>query len=1550
MTAPPRPSAEPVPIAIVGIGCRLPGGVVDAESFWRLLTTGTDAISEIPADRFAIDAYLDDAPATRGKVMSKWGGFIQQRFEEFDAGFFGISRTYAERLDPQQRLLLETAWEALEDAGADVPALQGSPTGVFIGQWLSDFEHRLFADHDAIDFASTLGSGRYAVPGRLSYAFGFRGPSLSLDAGCSAGLAAVHLAVRSLRSGESTLALAGGVNVILQPHIHVAYSQSRMMATDGRCKFGDARGDGYVRAEGVAVVVLKPLDRAHADGDRVYAVIRGSAVNSDGDSSGSMGTPSRVGQEELVRQALRDARVDPADVTYVEAHGTGTRAGDPVELSVLSAVLSEGRAPGTPAWVGSVKTNIGHTEATAGVAGLIKAALMVQRAEIPPSLHFGEPNPDVAWDSSPVAIPTSLGPWPAVPGPRIAGVSSFGIGGTNAHVVLASDDAPAGPAPGAVTDTAGLLLLPLSARSDAALRALATRYAELLAGPDAPPAADICAAAAMRRSALSHRAAFVHADRESLAAALRGFADGGPATADGVVHDRAPRRVGFVVPGQGAQWNGMARQLFAQQPVFRDALVECDAAARQHAPWSIVDQLHAADDAPGYLGHRIEVIQPTLVALAIAYAAWLRSLGIEPHAVVGHSLGEVAAAAIAGAIDVASAMRIIVQRSRLMQQTSGQGAMAVVELSHAEAALRLRGYETDVSVAVSNSPRSSVISGAPGVVDRILADLQQEGVFCRLVKVDVASHSPQMAPLASALVPMLSDLTPRGSTVPIYSTVDASVRDGADFDAPYWGRNLTHPVRFGDTVQRMLADGISAFVELGPHPVLVQAIEQVAAAGKFDAVATACGRRDHSDVAMALGVIATLWAHGAAVPWRRLMSAPVRPVRLPAYPWQRERYWIDAANLRPANGGGARSPALSADAQQSLYTLTWQPASVPTPRAGSKAAERWLIVASSPSVTPSADDGHASVDARMLAERLSNSGSDAHVVSSMQEAGAAARRLQSDGGPIGVIVLPAADDCIAYAPVAGLHALRDAVGADAKVLPRLWWVTVGAFAVTGELPASSAPHRAALWGAARVVSAEHPEFWGGLIDLAPSSDQRLRSEQIAAQVMGDDEDQVAFRGRERYLLRFVPADGTPALTFAWRADAAYLITGGFGGVSMAMARGMVEAGARRIVLLARAPLPPRATWSSLDPDSPIALRVAAVRDLERAGAAVHVLHADVADEVALRAAVDAYNAEGWPPIDGVIHNAAVLRNRLSHEMSRDDFSAVLAPKLAGALVLDRLFPSVRLFVVASSMSVFWGPPGMANYAAANAGMDAVVALRRTRGAHALSIQWGPWKDVGMVKIEQMQRNFEALESFGVRSIDPQEGVALFASLLTRPEPVVSVLPIDWSVYRQARRGRDVPLFRAIPEASPSSDATTPDAELQQMLTATPLDRKTMLDAVVRRVVGAVLRRAPSALDARQPFGSMGVDSLLALEIRNRLEGALQRPLTATLAWNFPTVQSLVAHLDGLLVPLAAPVPAAPLDSARPMAEAVAVSADLSGILSLSDDEAMRALRRRGRAR
>lgn len=891
-------------VAIVGIGCRFPGSVESPDDFWRLLSGGVDAISEIPSSRIDLSHFFDPRPATPGRMMTRWGGFLDH-IDEFDPGFFGMSPREAERMDPQQRLVLEAAWEALEDAGIDAKRVEGSNAGVFVGQWLNDFEARLFVDPEGVDFQMTTGSGRYATSGRISYVLGLRGPSITLDTACSSSLAAVHFAVRSIRDGQCSLALAGGVNVILQPHISVAYSQSRMMAPDGRCKFGDASGDGYVRSEGAALIVLKALDQALADGDRIYAVVRGTAVNNDGRSSGSMGTPSRVGQEELLRSAYRDAGLAPGRVGYVEAHGTGTRAGDPVELAALGAVLGEGRAPGQRAYVGSVKTNFGHTEGAAGVAGLIKVALALHHGAIPPNLHFKTPNPTIPWADAPFQIPTSLQPWPASDGPKVGGVSAFGIAGTNAHIVLEQATGPASRSE--LPAARDLAILPLSAASPEALHAVAGRYADLIEGAQPVSLQDVCWNAALTRAALDQRAVFVAADRAGMADALRRYAAGEVAAAEGAVHSAARPKIAFVLPGQGAQWTGMARELASREPEFRSALEQCDAAARKYVDWSIVEQLAAEPGTPTYKLDQIDVIQPVLVALAIAYARLWRLLGVVPDAVVGHSMGEVGAACIAGVLDLDQAMRIICRRSALMRRTSGQGAMALVDLAMDEARARIAGHEHQISVAVSNSPRSSVISGDPEAVRLVMAGLEADQVFCRLVKVDVASHSPQMEPLAAELKAELADLRPQPAHTPIYSTVLARRAEGEEFGADYWARNMRQPVMFGQAVGKLIDDGVTVFVELGPHPVLLPSIAQTAQASSVEALTIACGRREESEQATFFTSLGALWAGGVEVDWRLALGA-VRPrISLPFYPWQRERHWLPAADIATVTRGHGRA-------------------------------------------------------------------------------------------------------------------------------------------------------------------------------------------------------------------------------------------------------------------------------------------------------------------------------------------------------------------------------------------------------------------------------------------------------------------------------------------------------------------------------------------------------------------------------------------------------------------------------------------------------------------
>jgi acyl transferase domain-containing protein/NADPH:quinone reductase-like Zn-dependent oxidoreductase len=915
------------PVAVVGLSCRFPGANGLAE-FWRLLSTGNDAITEVPASRYDIDAYHDPRPGTPHRIVSRMGGFLDQ-IDEFDAGYFGVAPREAERMDPQQRLLLETTAEAIADAGLTPRRLSGLRAGVYIGGMASTYWEML-SGAGITDLYAASGGARSFMSGRVSFAFDLRGPSVSVDSACSSGLSALHLAYQSVRTGENALAVAGGVNLVTSAAETMPFSQAKMLAPDGRCKFGSTHGDGFVRSEGVAVVVLRPLAQAEADGDAIHAVIYGSALGNDGQSEEYLMTPSGLGQEETLRAAYASAGVPAGQVDYIEAHGTGTPAGDPVELGALGAVAGAGRPGPDPCLVGSVKSNIGHTEAASGLAGFIKVVLSLQHRQIPASLHATELTGKVDWDGLRLRLVREISEWPQTGRPGLAGVSSFGISGTNAHIVVGEYQA-AQPAQDAAANPPQAELLVLSAPDPAALSALATRYAEFLEpGGDAHGLAvrDVCFSAATRRAHLESRLTAVGASPAELAGRLRAYAAGESrprlgATGFAPVDAARPRTV-FIFPGQGSQWDGMGRELLASSPVFRDALNRCDDVIKAETGWSLIARLTGEDATAA----SIDTIQPTLWAMETALCAVLRDWGIEPDCVVGHSMGEVAAACAAGALSLADAGAVICRRSRLLKAVAGQGAMYSVELSVTDAAAALAGHEDLVSVAVSNSPTSTVISGDPQALTTIVNSLAERDIFCRPVKVDVASHSPQMDQLRADLLTSLSGLRPRTGQIPLYSTVDDAPCDGSGLDATYWVRNLREPVQFGAAVAHLAEQGATVFVEISPHPILLAPVQECLTLAGADATAAGCLRRDEPERASMLDTAGALHRAGYPVSWDAVFGTPAaRYVRLPAYPWQRRRFWFtsDAGGPRPvvtstvAGTGPARHVERVVDLTQEPY-------------------------------------------------------------------------------------------------------------------------------------------------------------------------------------------------------------------------------------------------------------------------------------------------------------------------------------------------------------------------------------------------------------------------------------------------------------------------------------------------------------------------------------------------------------------------------------------------------------------------------------------------------
>ncbi|AEI43015.1 polyketide synthase PksE [Paenibacillus mucilaginosus KNP414] len=906
------------PIAIIGVGCRFPGGAHSPELYWKLLTEGRDAVTEVPADRWSIHSYYDPERSKQAKTVTKWGGFLD-RIDEFDAGFFGMSPREAAFLDPQQRLLLEVALEALEDGGQPLERMAGSRTGVYIGGFTLDYKLLQFQESNRhlVDSHTATGSMMTLLSNRLSYMFDLRGPSVSVDTACSSSLVAVHLACQSLWNGESEMALAGGVNVMIKPEYTIAESKAGMLSPDGRSKAFDASANGYVRGEGAGIVVLKPLARALADGDPVYACIRGTAVNQDGHSSG-LTVPRGEAQEALLLEAYAKAGITPDQIQYVEAHGTGTPVGDPIEANALGRILSRGRDAASPCYIGSVKTNFGHTEAAAGIAGLIKTALSLKHRLIPPHLHLQQPNPQIRFGEHLLQVPEAVTPWPSAggqAGQALAGVNSFGFGGTNAHVVL--EEAPAiARRAGSDEDGDGAgksYLFPVSARSKEALAALAAAYAERIAefrsSAQPPSLHDWCYTASLRRSHHRFRLSAAAGSWSELGDQLAAAAQEEPAAGLHVGADHVPASEPvFVFTGMGPQWWAMGQQLYREDGIFREAADRCDEAFRKASGWSILEAMLKPQEESRM--EETEIAQPANFVLQVALAALLEARGIRPKAIVGHSAGEAAAAYVSGALSLDDAALLIYHRSRLQQMTTGQGRLAAVGLSLEEAAPRLAGLEDRVSFAAVNSPGSVTLVGEPQALEKIVSAIEAEGVFSRYLRGKVPYHSHYMDPLREELLTSLSGLAPRDEHIPLYSTVTGAQISGRELGAAYWWHNVRETVRFADAAAALIEEGHTTFIEIGPHPVLSSSLQECLSRLGRTGTTAASLRRGEEETRCVLEALGALYTAGATVDWSSMYPFGGDPVSLPMYPWQRERHWQESPEAEAERLGCECHPLL----------------------------------------------------------------------------------------------------------------------------------------------------------------------------------------------------------------------------------------------------------------------------------------------------------------------------------------------------------------------------------------------------------------------------------------------------------------------------------------------------------------------------------------------------------------------------------------------------------------------------------------------------------------
>ncbi len=1463
------------PIAIIGIGCRFPGDIDDTESFWQLLVNEVDAISQMPAGRFDSSRYYDSTPAMAGKIITREGGFLDA-IDHFDADFFKVSGYEASNVDPQQRLLLEVAWEALETAGLVPARLAGSKTGVFVGMWTSDYEALAQSSSDNIDLYITTGVGRYSASGRLSYTFDFRGPSMTLDTACSSSLVAIHLACQSLRNGESDLVLACGANLIITPPISIGYSRSGMLSPDGRCKFGDKSANGYVRSEGIGVIVLKRLSDALRDGDPIRAVIRGSGVNNDGQTGRSLVAPGIGGQTEVLKAAYQDAEVLPGEVGYVETHGTGTPIGDPVELKALGTILREGRSVDDPCWIGSVKTNIGHTEAASGMAGLIKAVLCLEHGEIPASLHFHEPNPNIPWAELPLKLVSQRVSW-ASSKPRYAGINSFGVTGTNAHVVLEAAPERDASALDKANHAEEPLILPLSAHKPDAVAELIKKYRTLL---DNEPVnlKDVVYTTAIRRTHHAYRAAFVGHSASELAEQMASWSSASTIYSS--------RKVAFVFPGQGGQWLGMGRQLMQAEPVFRTMIERCEQAMQPYVHFQLTALL-AGSEADFSLDD-IGMIQPAIFAVQVGLAELWRAKGIEPDAVIGHSMGEVAAAYTAGVLSLEDAASIICMRSQLMRRVSGLGAMAVVELSLSEAQNALTGYEHQLSVAVNNAPRSVVISGDVNALEIILKRLQAQDVFCRRVKVDVAAHSPHMDALRPELMASLANIQPKPETTRLYSTVMGAAQTGAEFDAAYRGSNLRKPVLFAAAVQQALNDGYNTFIELGPHPLLLPAIERglqdygLEAETLEDIVLVESMRRDEDQLVVMAEAVAKLYAANYDVKWQRFYSAG-QVVPLPSFPWQRERYWVDVepAILIPKSV----QPAVAKPWREWLYEPKWEQIESPVPEV---ANGTWLIFADHGEIGDSLthymlNHGHKVIVVRWGKDTIVNGQTEITIdAAKMADFHLLMPHLPEQLGGIVYlwgVELPAGMEMGVQALEAGqqqilgglLHLTQSLI--EARRAVPIWIVTQGAQSV-GQERAELSPAQATLWGFSRVIREEQPDLWGGLLDLDPKTSENAVHAICNELGATDGEDQIAYRAGLRYALRLVRSEWPQSTQpYHFRPDGTYLITGGLGDIGSRLSKWMVEQGARRLILMGRTELPPRSQWRDTPADSNLGQKISIVRQLESLGASVHLAAIDAADEANLRAYLETFEHEGWPPIIGVIHAAGLLDVRLLQQMDWETMYYALRPKVVGGWLLHNLLPNVEMFINFSSINSLLGLPGQGNYAAANAFLDSMAAFRKAQGQHSLNINWSVWEGMGYAASAAGAESSSQLASQGIQGFPAEQGVQVVGEAMSLQIAELIVVPADRQQYQQARSARQYPMLKHLLQESPLRGVEQQPGMMLQVverLFATDAKlRLSLLSDHLLQVISQLLRISPTRIKREVPLGNYGMSSLIGMELRNR---------------------------------------------------------------------------------
>ncbi|GAA3435867.1 type I polyketide synthase [Kutzneria kofuensis] len=1598
------------PIAIVGMACRLPGGVAGPDDLWRLVADGVDAVSDFPDDRgWDLDRLFDPDTERPGTSYTNKGGFLSEA-GMFDAGFFGISPREALAMDPQQRLLLETSWEAFEAAGVDATSLKGSDVGVFVGVF--GHGYGVGVDLPELEGFATTGSASSVASGRLSYVYGFEGPAVTVDTACSSSLVAMHLAAQALRQGECSMALAGGATVMATPGTFVEFSRQRALAPDGRCKAFAAAADGTGWAEGAGVVVLERLSVARERGHRVLAVLRGSAVNQDGASNG-LTAPNGLSQQRVIRRALAAAGLAASDVDVVEAHGTGTSLGDPIEAQALVATYGQ-RDAERPLWLGSLKSNIGHTQAAAGVAGVIKMVQALRHGVAPATLHVDAPTPEVDWSAGAVELLTEAREWPRNGRPRRAGVSSFGVSGTNAHVIL--EEAPEEPA-AAEAAVDGVFPLVVSARSTESLAAQASRLATVVENNELSA---VAGALVSKRAVLSERAVVVAGSREEGLAGLTALAHGEHSLTGSA---DVPGKLVWVFPGQGTQWAGMGRELLDSSPVFAERVAECAAALEPYTDWSLVDVLRG--DAEPELMERVDVLQPACFAVMVGLAAVWSSVGVKPDAVIGHSQGEIAAACVSGALSLEDAAKVVALRSQaIAAKLSGRGGMASVALNEEDALARLQPWAGRVEVAAVNGPSSVVIAGDAEALDEALKSLEASEIRVRRVAVDYASHTRHVEDIEETLAETLAGIEARTPAIPFYSTVTREWNEVVD--SGYWYRNLRNRVGFGPAVTDLVELGHRMFVEISAHPVLVQPITEIPGV-----VASGSLRREEGGLRRLLTSMAELFVRGIAVDWAALLPPVAGWVDLPTYAFDRQHYWLnptqstDAASLGQATADHPLLGAVVSQPDSAGFTATsrWSQRShswlaehvvgdgvlvpnatlvelairlgdladapvldeltvdapVVLPLRGGRdiqavvgepdqtrrrTVQIYSRAADAPLDAPWTRHAHGTLAPTTTTATLETGAGTEISLNGLRDAdryglhpalldaavrmilpagtlpsvwtgvtllasGAAAVHVSERGdglaltdgagqpvmtiggivaapyegastlphdslfriewtelplstvdGLLDIVPITTAEDVAAagtpyfllYEAIPGSP--RESVNAALAVLRA--WLAEPALAdtrlavVTGDADELGA---AAVWGLVRSAQSEHP----GRIVLADLDDNAA-----LAAVLTSGEPQLRVRNGVATVPRL--ARVTPDQTQRpLDPNGTVLITGGTGTLGAIAARHLVtKHGIRHLVLASRRGHAPEL-----------------YDELTALGATVTIAACDTADRPQVEAVLANIPAEH--PLTAVLHTAGVLDDGVLTELSPARVDTVLRPKVDAALHLHELTRDLDLaaFVLFSSAAGVLGNPGQANYAAANACLDAIARQRHREGLPAASIAWGYWSTVSGMTQHLGTADLHRNKRTGMSGLSADEGMALLDATLTATDTFVAAKFDVPALRRAAAAGESLqPLLRGLAPSPRRTAKAAGSLSLADRLAglADAEQAEAVLDLVRKHAAEVLGHASADAVHPGRTFKDAGFDSLTAVELRNRLAAATGLTLSPAMIFDYPKPLALAEHL------------------------------------------------------